>query len=289
MNVRDTLLIGDQVTLSFKTTVPKGAKFTFPTPENPITQGVELVGVPYFDTLSNRDGVMEIQTNLTVTSFDSGSYVLPPLEAYLHNLDGSIDTVTFNGGNLVVNTIQIDTTSFKPYDIKGQMTQPYTVKEFLPWAGGLVLLAVLVYLLVRMIKNIRAKRSLFGREVVADPPHIVALRSLEKIRGEKLWQNGQEKLYYTEITDTLREYLEARFGIQAMERTSGEILEALANEKIEPKEFKELKELLGLSDLVKFAKYTANVQENENAIPVAVRFINSTYQQELEEEKEKEG
>lgn len=289
MNVKDTLLIGDQVILSFKTIVPKGAKFIFPTPENPITKGVELIGVPHFDTLSNKGGVLEVQTNLNVTSFDSGSYVLPPLEAYLQNMDGSIDTVFLNGGNLEVKTIQIDTTSFKPFDIKGQMTNPYTVKEFLPWGGALLLLAALIYLIVRMIKNLRAKRSLFGREAVVDPPHIVALRSLEKIRGEKLWQNGQEKLYYTEITDTLRSYLEASFGIQAMERTSAEILDALAKEKIDPKEFKELKELLILSDLVKFAKYTANVQENENAIPVAVRFVNSTYQQELEEEKKKEG
>lgn len=289
MNVKDTLLIGDQVTLSFKTTVPKGAKFIFPTPENPITQGVEIVGVPRFDTLSNKDGVMEVQTNLIVTSFDSGSYVLPPLEAYLHKVDGSIDTVFLNGGNLEVRTIQIDTTSFKPYDIKGQMTAPYSVKEFLPWGGALLLLVALIYIIIRVIKNLRAKRSLFGRETVVDPPHIVALRNLEKIRGEKLWQNGQEKLYYTEITDTLRLYLEERFGIQAMERTSGEIIEVLANKKIDPKEFKELKELLGLSDLVKFAKYSANVQENENAIPVAVRFVNSTYQQELEEDKQKEG
>ena len=64
----------------------------------------------------------------------------------------------------------------------------------------------------------------FGKPDPKDPPHIVALRSLDRIRGEKLWQKGNQKQYYTEITDTLRVYIEQRFGIKTIERTSNEIL-----------------------------------------------------------------
>lgn len=285
MILQDTLLIGDQTTLSFKTTVPKGTKFIFPTPANPVTEGVEIVGTPSIDTISNVGGQLNLETKVVLTSFDSGSYALPKFPAYLNNADGSIDTIWFDGGQLNVTTIQIDTTTYKPFDIKDQLTYPYTVKEFIPWFGLLVLLTLLGYLIVRFIKNRKQRRSLFGKPVVADPPHIVALRNLEKIRSEKLWQNNQEKLYYTNITDTLRVYLEQRFNIQTMEKTSSEILDSLSREKIEPYEHKELKKLLNLSDLVKFAKYKATAEENENAIPTAVRFVNATFLQKMEQEK----
>jgi len=285
MDVKDTLLIGDQTVLSFKTTVPKGAKYIFPNPANPITQGVEMIGLPKIDTLSGKDGNLELETKITLTSFDSGSYTLPPLPAYLQKPDGSIDTLWYDPGKLEVTTIQIDTTSYKPFDVKDQLPYPYTVREFLPWAGILVAVVLLVYLLRKYLKSRREKRSLFGKPVVQDPPHIVALRSLESIRARKLWQNNQEKLYYTEIVDTLRLYLEDRYGIPTMEKTSKEILDSLSSQKIEPKEFRNLEELFTLSDFVKFAKYKATQEDNENAIPSAVRFVNATFLQEMEEEK----
>jgi hypothetical protein len=287
MIVKDTLLIGDQTTLSFKTTVPKGTKFIFPTPANPITEGVEIVGVPKIDTISNIDGQLNLEASIVLTSFDSGSYILPKFPAYLSKLDGSVDTVWFEAGKLEVKTIQIDTTTFKPFDVKDQLKYPYTVKEFVPWFGLLALIILLGYLIGKFVKNRKLKRSLFGKPVIPDPPHIVALRSLEKIRSDKLWQNNQEKLFYTNITDTLRVYLEQQFSIQTMEKTSHEILESLSKEKIEPKVFKELEGFLNLSDLVKFAKYKANSDENENAIPTAVRFVNATFLQEMEQEKER--
>lgn len=275
---KDTLLIGDQVTLSFKTKVPKGGQLFLQELQNPISQGVELVGRPKIDTLSNKGGEMELQTSFTLTSFDSGTHVVPPIAAYLQKLDGSVDTVMFDPGTLEFTTIQIDTTSYRPFDVKDQMTYPYTVKEFLPWFGGLLLLAALIWGAIRVFRRLKAKRSLFMPEREPDPPYIMALRTLEQIRNEKLWQNNQEKLYYTKITDTLREYMESQFFIQAMEKTSAEILAELKGKGIEKSTFESLKELLELSDMVKFAKYRATELENENAVPVAIRFINVTCQ-----------
>ena len=122
----------------------------------------------------------------------------------------------------------------------------------------------------------------FGKPDPKDPPHIVALRSLDRIRGEKLWQKGNQKQYYTEITDTLRVYIEQRFGIKTIERTSNEILVDLSVKDLAPSDYEALKDLFGTADLVKFAKYSATEAENENAVPVAVRFVNDTFMQELE-------
>ena len=273
---RDTMLIGDQATFSFKTKVPAGSKFYLQNLQRDLGDGVELAGSPVLDTLKSDSNGIEIQTSFTFTSFDSGSHVIPIISGYLENLDGSIDTVKFDAGKLEVTTIQIDTTSYKPFDVKDQMNYPYTVKEFLPWAGILIAFVALVILVVRWWKNRKSKNALFGKPAEPDSPYIAALKELEKIRNQKLWQNNQMKLYYTRITDVLREYIEARFGLQAMEKTSAEILKELLPAGIEKAEYDSLKELLEVADLVKFAKYVASELENENAIPRAIRFISST-------------
>lgn len=273
---KDTLLIGDQASFSFKTKVPPGSKFYLQNLQRDVGNGVELAGSPLVDTLKSDSGGTELQTTFTFTSFDSGSHVIPIINGYLENPDGSIDTVTFDAGKLEVTTIQIDTTSYKPFDVKDQMVYPYTVKEFLPWGGMLIAFVAIVLLVLRWWKRWRKKRSLFGKVVEPDSPYIAALKELEKIRNQKLWQNNQMKLYYTRITDVLREYIEARFGLQAMEKTSAEILKELQPEGIEKSEYDSLKELLEVADLVKFAKYVPSELENENAIPRAIRFISST-------------
>ena len=273
---KDTLLIGDQASFSFKTKVPPGSKFYLQNLQRDVGNGVELAGSPLVDTLKSDSGGTELQTTFTFTSFDSGSHVIPIINGYLENPDGSIDTVTFDAGKLEVTTIQIDTTSYKPFDVKDQMVYPYTVKEFLPWGGMLIAFVAIVLLVLRWWKRWRKKRSLFGKVVEPDSPYIAALKELEKIRNQKLWQNNQMKLYYTRITDVLREYIEARFGLQAMEKTSAEIIKELQPEGIEKSEYDSLKELLEVADLVKFAKYVPSELENENAIPRAIRFISST-------------
>lgn len=283
--VKDTILIGDQVTLRFKTSLAKGEKFLFPAPSNPITEGVELVTAPITDTISQKDGVFELESRVVVTSFDSGSYSLPAFVAYKIKSDGTTDTLSFDGGSLVVNTIQIDTTTYKPFDVKEQMNYPYSLKEALPWAGLLVLLFLIIWFIRKAIKNIREKKNIFGKPIVVDPPHIVALRRLEKLREQKLWQNNQKE-FFTALTDTLREYIEERFSLQAMEQTSNEILKDLSNKEIEKIVYKELSDLLTLSDLVKFAKYTAQEHECENSLPAAIKFVNSTYMQQLEEDSD---
>jgi len=282
---KDTLLIGDQKILIFKAQVQQGDQFIFPTPKNPVTEGVEIVGIPKIDTVGVRDGLIDIESQLILTSFDSGSYRLPPFPAYRIKSSGEVDTLWFDGGPFEVTTIQIDTTTYKPFDVKGQLNYPFSFREMLPWAGVLLLIAALSYLVYRIIKNRRENRDIFGRVKVEDPAHIVALKKLEKLRNGKMWLKDQ-KQFFTEVIDTLREYMEKRYSMQTMEKTSGEILEELSKVNMEPKVYIELEELLKLSDLVKFAKYRAEEQECERAIPMSVRFVNATFLQEIESDVE---
>lgn len=276
MNQRDTLLIGDQATFSFITKVPAGSNFFLQNLQRDLGNNIELVSQPKTDTLKTDSSGTELQTTFTFTSFDSGSHVIPLINGYLQNPDGSIDTVTFDAGKLEVTTIHIDTTTYRPFDIKEQMTYPYTVKEFLPWIAVAVVAVAIIFFFIRLWKRWRERRSFFTEPSIPDSPYIAALKELETIRNERLWQNNQMKLYYTRITDVLRVYIEARFALQAMEKTSAEILHELRSKEIEESEYNSLKELLEVADLVKFAKYVATETENENAIPRAIRFVSTT-------------
>ncbi len=283
---KDSILVGEQFVWSTVFSVPQEQEVVF-VPYASIVEAekapVDVVHDYRLDTLSIKNGIKELEARLLLTSFDSGYYKLPLMVA----LTPQGDTIYMDSPFVDVTNIQIDTANFVMHPIKGQMGYPVTFKEVLPWILLGLLVIAAVYLLYRYIRYRRENRDFFGKPIVNDPPHIIALRALDKLRSEKLWQNGKEKLYYTGITDTLREYIEKRYGVGAMEMTSAEIMQSLSGKEIEERYYRELDELFKTADLVKFAKYVPGVQENEDAIPVAVRFVNSTFEQELEDEKQK--
>jgi hypothetical protein len=126
--------------------------------------------------------------------------------------------------------------------------------------------------------------------VVREPAHIVALRKLDQFRGNRLWAPEKQKLFYSGVTDTLREYIAARYGISAMEMTTAEIFDDMKATDAPEELLREMKELFERADFVKFAKFVASEEDNAAALPVAVRFVTETYQAEIETEAEiKEG
>ena len=105
--------------------------------------------------------------------------------------------------------------------------------------------------------------------------------ALSQLRDEKLWQEGREKEYYTHLTDILREYLFGRFGIQAMEMTSSQILSILRSNQETKVLNKQMKEILEMADFVKFAKVKPTPDDNEAAMRNAVAFVEETRPEEI--------
>ncbi|MCL1974282.1 MAG: hypothetical protein FWG54_05655 [Bacteroidetes bacterium] len=288
---KDTLLIGDQALWRMSVKAPAGSAAQFAVElSKELVPGVELLEAKIDTIKGRRSREWIFQSDLRITSFDSGSYLLPPMPLYLLRPSGAIDTLWFAGPALEVTTIPIDTTTYQPFDIKAQMTYPVTVKEVLPWGGVLLLLLLLAYALYRWIRYRKEQRPLFGKPKPKEPAYLVAFRQLEEIKAQKLWQNGKVKLFYTAVTDVLRIYVAARWGIQAMEQTSTELLESLKQEALDKPLLTALSAMLETADLVKFAKYQAGAAENEEAIPVVVHFVQATMlvQEEAPEVKEKE-
>ena len=137
----------------------------------------------------------------------------------------------------------------------------------------LVLLAVLYYLYIRLrdnkpvIAHIRIVKRLL--------PHQKAMKAIEEIKADKMVSSEDPKEYYTRLTDTLRKYIEERYGFNAMEMTSSEIIDQLMK-NADQESLAELRQLFLTADLVKFAKYSTLINENDANLVSAVDFINKT-------------
>ena len=286
---RDSILIADQLEYGFQLdSVPEGTAVALPDFSPMSGDTLTLVRGWQLDTTARlrvrRSGgkvrLYNLRGSIVLAPFEEGTYHLPDIPV----LRGS-DTLRFAGLEMEVKTMPVDTATFVLHDIKGQIRYPLTFKELLPWIAAFWLLAVLVILAVCLVQLHRRRA---GGEAAApkDPAYIVALRELDKWRGDKFWAPDKQKAYYSGITDALKTYIEDRFGVDAPEMTTAELFDALRAEKDLPEELRqELQDVFECADFVKFAKHTASDEENARALPTAVRFVTSTYQTVLEEEQ----
>ena len=288
---RDSILIADQLEYGFEMEgVQEGTGFGFADfSQQGLMDSVELVRNWKIDTLKiqgngkKQPRKLNLRASIVITTFEPGTFYLPPLYAQRQLPDGSIDTLQFEPQTMEVTQMPVDTTTYVLKDIKGQIRYPVTFKELIPYLGGLLLLAALVVLAVFLIRRFARKN---GASAQQEPPYVMALRKLDQYRAESYWAPAKQKIFYSGITDALREYIEATFGVNAMEMTTAEIFDGLkGNANLTPELYTDAKELFELADFVKFAKHTVGNDENARALPTAVRFVTSTYQTNLEAEQ----
>ena len=272
------ILIGDQVKLFLEIDHPKNVDVTFPQVPDTINSLIEVLSRSGIDTFEadNEKFMKQIQA-YTITCFDSGAYRIPPYWFKI-DMDGNIDSVPSNGVTLQVFSMEIDTTK-GPTDIKMPYDAPLTLKEVTPYILGVILIGAIIFFLLYSIKRKKKNQPIFARpKKPKEPAHIIALRELDRIKTEKVWQKGKTKQYYSELTDTLRTYIEDRFAIRAMEQVTDEILDSFRAQKnlLNDKNFANLSQILQLADLVKFAKYQPLPDDDNLALVNAYFFINET-------------
>lgn len=288
---RDSILVADQLLYGFDLKqVREGTQLVFP--ELPKEQDYRMMYLsPWrLDTVKvtrQKKGLprlLDLKGSVVISSFEEGLYELPQIAIGRLSEDGVMDTLVFEPMRLDVKTMPVDTATFVPHDIKGQIKYPLTFAEVFPWAfGGWVIVLLLILLVCLVIIRRRKGEEVFVRR---DPAHIVALRKLDRYRGNKMWAPEKQKAFYSGVTDTLREYIASRYGISAMEMTTAEIFSDMKNTDVSPELLKEVRELFERADFVKFAKYVASDEDNAASLPVAVKFVTETYQAEVEASEE---
>lgn len=295
---RDSALVADQFDYGVvMENLPSGTRLVLPEWDETVTEGVEVVKGWTVDTLRRhrvRKGAVErsdVRVSLRLTSFDEGYYTLPGISLKRWYADGAVDSLEFDSVELDVFEMPIDTATFQVHDIKEQITYPVTPDELFPWclgAEGIVLLVAAIMCAVGYAGSLKRRE-----EEMKEPAHIVALRKLDRFRGEKFWEDENQKAFYSGVTDTIREYIDRRFGVSAMEMTTAEIFKDLSGETLKPDLFNDMKDLFERADFVKFAKHVASREENASVLPLSVRFVTETYQEEIDKEaaaqEKKEG
>lgn len=291
---RDSVLVADQLLYGFELKgVTEGTRLVLP--GLPEKQDYRLMYLsPWvLDTLNmskakkGNPRQFDIKGSVLITSFEEGIYDLPQIAVGRMTADGRTDTLVFDPVRLEVKTMPVDTATFVPHDIKGQIRYPLTLGEVLPWVGLFWIVSMLVILVVCLV--IMRRRRNDPAFVHKDPAHIVALRKLDQYRGNRLWAPEKQKAFYSGVTDTLREYMAERYGIGAMEMTTAEIFDEMKATDAPKELLAEVNDLFVRADFVKFAKYVASDDDNAAALPVAVRFVTETYQAEIETETDKDG
>lgn len=285
---RDTLWIGDQADFTFQVEQPAGLHLNLPEFTDTLPGGIEILKTLQSDTIREKEGRILIQRKYRVTSFDTTTVVVPPLEVS-YEKDSLRVVLATPPLSLVVKAMPVDTTTVIA-DIKEPYNAPLTFVELLPWILGLLILLAAGYFVYRYLEKRKEQKHAVPQKVKpSEPAHVIALRDLNQLREEKLWQKGEVKKYYTRLSDILRLYLENRYDLPAMEQTTPEILSGLRDLGFSDRKlFSTLQDILETADLVKFAKHKPQPDKNEAVMLDAVVFVNGTRPAWKSEESEEE-
>ena len=277
------ILIGEQAKIKLQVSVDANRRAIFPIYKDTLIKGVELIDVAKQDTqyLNDRKRMM-ITQEYTITSFDSALYYLPPMKVMIDNKPYYSKALALKVYSMPVDTVHAD----KFFGPKAVMNAPFVWSDWYGVIACIILFAPFIILLVYLIKRIRDNKPIIRKIKVEPklPPHQQALKEIERIKSEKAWQHGLAKEYYTELTDAIRTYIRERFGFNAMEMTSSEIIDKLI-EFNDKEAINDLRLLFQTSDLVKFAKHNPLMNENDANLISAVDFVNETKAQEDENAK----
>lgn len=241
-----------------------------------LTSMVEIASKPKADTTQLGNKREQINRDLILQAFDSGLYVLPPIEYIV-----GADTVQSNPLSLKVLPVPVDTTK-NIIDIKPVESVPFKLFDWVPdwiadyWWAWLLALLLIAGGIYYYLKWYRHGRNPLRPEKKRLPPYDEAMINLEALKQRQLWQNGQEKEYFTGLTDILRVYIDRRFGINAVEMTSTEIVKTLKERNETRAVNEQLTMILEMADIVKFAAVRPLADDNEMAYQRAVNFVEQT-------------
>ena len=271
------IIMGKQTTLHIEIVDNNGVNGALPILDaDTIIAEIEVISKSQADTIDLENNRRQINQDIIIQSFDSGLYTIPPIQ-YIVGKD------TFKANPLALKVIPVSVDSLQTIHGQADVINPNSRwYDFLPdfitdyWGWILVVIIVIlgaIFGLLLYKKKLPITLTPAKKEI---PPYELAIQLLEKLRDEKLCERGQEKEFYTRLTDILRSYIDSRFGINAMEMTTTQIIESLNsnNETVDSKSYVE--QVLEIADFVKFAKVRPLPDDNVKSYNWALQFVKET-------------
>lgn len=274
------ILIGDWVRLKVEISRDESTLVFWPeltgTIQTTDTTELEILSATKIDTVALRDGFIKESITLTLTIFDTGYYIIPPIQfRYQLNGSDSFETVNSEPLLLAVFTVPVDTAQpIRP--IKEPLNLPFKFSEIQYYVLAGIVALLLIAGLIYYLKTRKKKPVMVKRIIRKEPPHDTALKKLRQLEEDKLWQKGEVKEYYSGLSEIIREYIEGRYNFLALESTTDEIISKFMAISIDPQLKDKLQDMLQTADLVKFAKSSPLPDEHKRYMGIALEFVQST-------------
>ena len=269
-----SLLIGMHLNMEIAFKADSALNVTWASIEDSL-ESFEIIDDSGIKRAETDSGYFE-RRHFTLTAFDSGKYVIPAFVFVFEKPGFDEPYVTrTNPQTVVFNTVEVDT-SAAIKDIKAPLDAPLTWEDFLPYIIAVLVLGALIYGAIFFLRKRKVKVKEIPKYDPKIPPHIMAIESLKKLEAEKLWQKGDVKKYYIELTTIIRLYIERQFDIDALEMITSDIIGALREKDVSDEAVAKLHSMLSSADLVKFAKHSPESNENIRAMEISKEFVEIT-------------
>ena len=269
------LLMGKATPLHIELITASSADGQLLVPKDTLCDKVEILKALEADTSDIHNGRIQIDQQLLLQSFDSGTYVLNPIRYVQGN-----ETIASNRLVLKVMPVPVDTlTTIHDYadvqDVDRRFVDylPDFLVDYGLWILALIIVLGAGYYLYRRLsrKGVETKEK-----VIVIPPYELAIQELDSLRSDKLCEQGREREFYTRLTDILRQYLQGRFGINAMEMTSTQIRHMLQTNEETRLSKRNMDQVLETADFVQFAKVRPLPEDNTRSFNSAIQFVEDT-------------
>lgn len=274
----------NQTFLRIKITTNQPVSVIFPYFEDTICKNIEVVEISKTDTISKSPFV--VQKNYLITSFKDSLQIIKPIPVVVNG-----DTVYTKPLQLWVLPLRPDSALLKTidtnqviriFDIKPNFKPKFTFKEFWILYGKYILFVLLLafviwgifYLSKKLVKNKKIQEI----QKPKIPAHIIALKQIEILKEKKYIEQLKIKEYYSELSFILRQYIENRYLLPALERTSTEILQDffVIKKEMTTNDYQILSMLLNIADMAKFAKFRPSEETSSKSIEMLKEFVNNT-------------
>ena len=276
--------IGAEFKLSIKTTVDTSARVIFPKLKN--VGALEVIQSYPIDTVK-MDGRYELIKKYGLTQFDSGRYVVPSIKIFINSKPFLTDSLLVEVAN-----VQVDTLKQKMFDIKDIAPADNSIGD---WWKYMLIVALILGIGVLIYWFIKKRQEKKLHQEIYKTPIEKATSLLDTLEKKELWQKGEVKAYYSELTDIARNYIEEAIEIPAMESTTSELIQGLRTASVKKKMtlsqeiIENLERVLKQADLVKFAKSKPldfEITDDRNKIQKVILTLDNSIPVEVPDEED---
>ena len=263
--------VGDPITVVVTVRHAAGAEVRWPDPI--VAAPFELLDPPVSQTAA-ADGGVESRLELRVAAFELGELSFPALDLEVVDAAGGATALATEAVPVAIESVGRDEGG-DIRDIKGPLAIPFEAVTLLPWIAALLVLAAAGAWLYRRFRR-RTRPEAPAPARPPRPAHVVAREALDALEAARLLERGEIKTWHIRLSDILRVYIEGRFGVDAMEMTTGEVLDGLRRTDADTGAVADVRRLLDRCDLVKFAKLRPAMPECRELAPLARRVVDVT-------------